>query len=733
MKNNKSKIVGIFLALAGALVSGPSIAHALIPLPVNQGGSGVNTITGLIKGNGIQPFSVATPGTDFLKPCAPLTTGSTLFADSSGQVCQDNPNFYYDSATQRLGIGTTSPIGGVTVKKTYTNPSGTQDDIVSNSNMVVTGSTYTNSFFGGVIAPTIGATNTQNWTGSGGLVGLSVNPAIASGATGSFDLVRGIVDGGSNLSTGNVVTYKGMEIHHPVLSSGTITNSLGLAINFYSEATNNTQLLTGTLSPVAGNWNIYSSTAYNNYFGTGNTGFGTTSPGTMVDIQPAADGTPAISLGNPSVSGILNSPANLYINTGGASNKIFFGIGRSGVSSGYEPVRFTNGGVGVGGLDPNSMLTLSNANNSNRALLDGAGTYLNQAGNITNASFTATGSLTSGASSSFLRGMLSSVTVPATNTQNWTGTTGLVGAQFNVSVTSGSSGTITNSTGFLGFVQNSASSTTITNAYAIRGLTTTSTGGVITNGIGGMFYGLGVATNNTGIYLATSGTLTTAASGNWGIYDTTNYNSSFLGKGIFGANATPGNILDVRALATLGSGLNIKSDSTHGLVLGYYNANNSAIWAGGVTPGSTNYGFLLANDGTNVQFNSTGTDQFNISDVAKMMLTASLFTSSVPATINGTISLPYVAKTANYTASASTDYEIDCTANTFTVTLPNASAPASTATPVFVVTNSGAGIITVTTVGGTQIVGNDGISTTATIAAGSSKTFHSTGTGYRIN
>ncbi len=33
------------------------------------GGTGVGTITGIIKGNGTAPFSVATAGTDYLVPC----------------------------------------------------------------------------------------------------------------------------------------------------------------------------------------------------------------------------------------------------------------------------------------------------------------------------------------------------------------------------------------------------------------------------------------------------------------------------------------------------------------------------------------------------------------------------------------------------------------------------------------------------------------------------------------
>lgn len=96
----------------------------------------------------------------------------------------------------------------------------------------------------------------------------------------------------------------------------------------------------------------------------------------------------------------------------------------------------------------------------------------------------------------------------------------------------------------------------------------------------------------------------------------------------------------------------------------------------------------------------------------------------------GSLSLPYIAKTANYTATSS-DYEIDCTANTFTVLLPDSSA--SNPGRIYVITNSGLGIITYSTVGGVQIVGNDGVTTSDTILPGDSVTFHSTGTGYRIN
>lgn len=96
----------------------------------------------------------------------------------------------------------------------------------------------------------------------------------------------------------------------------------------------------------------------------------------------------------------------------------------------------------------------------------------------------------------------------------------------------------------------------------------------------------------------------------------------------------------------------------------------------------------------------------------------------------------YVAKTANYTVPDVDDvlafgvYLIDCTSGTFTVTFPNATGDNVGRT--WVVVNSGAGTITVTTAGGTQIMGNNGVSTSHSLAAGNSITVMSTGSGYRI-
>ncbi len=84
----------------------------------------------------------------------------------------------------------------------------------------------------------------------------------------------------------------------------------------------------------------------------------------------------------------------------------------------------------------------------------------------------------------------------------------------------------------------------------------------------------------------------------------------------------------------------------------------------------------------------------------------------------------YVAKTANYTLTAD-DYLVNCTANSFTATLPTA---VSKTGQVFIVKNSGAGTITVATTSSQTIDG----STTYSVAAGAWVTVMSNGANFII-
>lgn len=91
----------------------------------------------------------------------------------------------------------------------------------------------------------------------------------------------------------------------------------------------------------------------------------------------------------------------------------------------------------------------------------------------------------------------------------------------------------------------------------------------------------------------------------------------------------------------------------------------------------------------------------------------------------GGIILSYLAKTANYTVGAF-DSTIDCTSNSFTVTLPTA---AGISGRTYVVKNSGAGVITVDAAGSETIDG----SLTVLLIAKQSITLQSNGANWIIN
>ena len=66
----------------------------------------------------------AVTGVVSVQASASYTTGSVLFVNSSGQIAQDNANFFWDDTNNRLGIGTASPAYKIDV-------SGTGDQVVN--------------------------------------------------------------------------------------------------------------------------------------------------------------------------------------------------------------------------------------------------------------------------------------------------------------------------------------------------------------------------------------------------------------------------------------------------------------------------------------------------------------------------------------------------------------------------------------------------------------------------
>lgn len=91
--------------------------------------------------------------------------------------------------------------------------------------------------------------------------------------------------------------------------------------------------------------------------------------------------------------------------------------------------------------------------------------------------------------------------------------------------------------------------------------------------------------------------------------------------------------------------------------------------------------------------------------------------------VNGSVAAAYVAKTGTYTATIS-DYTIECTANTFTVTLPTAVGITGR---IYNIVNSGAGTITIATTSSQTFVNVVATPTTLTMAAVGTITVQSNG------
>jgi hypothetical protein len=167
---------------------------------------------------------------------------------------------------------------------TYTNPSSIVYGYSSSVNAAMTSGTTTTQIRGFSSTPSIGATNTQNWTNA--VMGGIFQPSVTSGATGTIGSLIGIRVGGINNAVGATVTnYFGYQFNG-INATGSITNATAFLATSLTQATNNSYIVTGQSTIPTGNWNIYSATGFNNYLGTGATMIGSsTDNGTGAKFQ----------------------------------------------------------------------------------------------------------------------------------------------------------------------------------------------------------------------------------------------------------------------------------------------------------------------------------------------------------------------------------------------------------------------------------------------------------------
>lgn len=123
----------------------------------------------------------------------------------------------------------------------------------------------------------LSATFAANVTNStAGVQGFFANQSIASGATGTVSAIVGFRSLFANSSAMNIAAIKGAVFEAPTNSGGgTISNSLGVAIDNLTNGTNNTLLRLGATTNASGNWGEYNSSTYANHIA-GNLQLGST-------------------------------------------------------------------------------------------------------------------------------------------------------------------------------------------------------------------------------------------------------------------------------------------------------------------------------------------------------------------------------------------------------------------------------------------------------------------------
>lgn len=295
------------------------------PLPVANGGTGSTTLSGILIGNGTSALnsliigsglslsgttlSATGGGGGSIGTSTPLANGQVDFSTGISSIGNDS-NFFWDNTNKRLGIGSSSPFAKLAVSgDAYIGPDGIPAATRGTTLNTFTSDLNTNAV--GDSFQTLGTLNTGgsfqmmqfNATDNGGnnvntIQGIN-GLAIKSG-TGSIGTLIAI-QGSARLvtsTTGTTVndfraqtripagtaasTTIGYEVSAPT-SGGTVTNAYG----FHTVAMK--------VSGVATGYGFASDGATDlNYF-MGNTGVGTSTPGTLLSVQGVANFTTATS------------------------------------------------------------------------------------------------------------------------------------------------------------------------------------------------------------------------------------------------------------------------------------------------------------------------------------------------------------------------------------------------------------------------------------------------------
>lgn len=282
---------------AGTMAAGPSTAGHMsgadkAKVDTIEATPGVNTVfagratPGTLTAPTFRALVAADLPTDAAYTAAALTAGSIPFADSTGKLAQDNTNLFWDATAGKLGIGIIAPIAKFHVLHSLIGTYTTHRALQLSSDAGDSSGVSNSSEITGVYAiARIHGPNTSNNTNAFGLSALVADARTIAGATGTISNVHGLlVPAIQNVGNTILSAAYGVRVNAATnTGTGSITRLAGMAVNQQTVGTNNTNLLLGTVTAPTGNYNIYSSSAYQNYIA-GNLGLGVTVPTEKLDV-----------------------------------------------------------------------------------------------------------------------------------------------------------------------------------------------------------------------------------------------------------------------------------------------------------------------------------------------------------------------------------------------------------------------------------------------------------------
>jgi hypothetical protein len=176
------------LAITSATISGGTIT-GITDLAVADGGTGVSTLTGIVKGNGTSAFSAATAGTDYL---APPSGTALLKANSGGALANATAGTDYlapPSGTALLKANSGGALANASAGTDYVAPGTattfTADQTFNSTRLKLAGSTSGSATLN---APAIAGTSTYTLPPDASTLGYRNIPQSGSDKTSSYSL-----------------------------------------------------------------------------------------------------------------------------------------------------------------------------------------------------------------------------------------------------------------------------------------------------------------------------------------------------------------------------------------------------------------------------------------------------------------------------------------------------------------------------------------------------------------